>query len=238
MGVPLTSTAGAGGKVDPLTVLRGTDPLPLIPALASGAHPPVAPGAAEGPGPTDAYGAEDASSAEDGSGAEARGLASVADQAVAALYRAEYRSLVRMATMLVGDPATAEEVVQDCFVGMHSAFWRLRDMDKALNYLRRSVVNRARSVMRRRVVAGRYLPRPGPDMPSAEQGALARIERSAVFSALRTLPVRQREAIVLRFYLDLSEDQVAGLMKISRGAVKAHTARGKAALRGLLREPG
>jgi RNA polymerase sigma-70 factor (sigma-E family) len=163
---------------------------------------------------------------------------SAADEAVDALYREQYRSLVRMATMLVGDTATAEEVVQDCFVGMHSAFSRLRDMDKALNYLRRSVVNRARSVMRRRVVAGRYLPRPEPDMPSAEQGALARLERSAVFSALRTLPVRQREAIVLRFYLDLSEDQVACAMKISRGAVKAHTARGKATLRGLLGEPG
>lgn len=228
MAVPLTSTAGPGGQVDPLIVSPGGDPLPVFPGPA----PDAVPGPAAVSGPANVSGSEDAS------GAEARGPASAAGQAVAALYRSEYLSLVRMATMLVGDTATAEEVVQDCFVGMHSAFWRLRDIDKALNYLRRSVMNRARSVMRRRVVADRYLPQPGPDMPSAEQGALARLERSAVFSALRTLPVRQREAIVLRFYLDLSEDQVARVMKISRGAVKAHTARGKAALRGLLREPG
>lgn len=164
--------------------------------------------------------------------------ASVADQVVTALYRAQYPSLVRMAAMLVGDTATAEEVVQDCFVGMHGAFSRLRDMDKALNYLRRSVVNRARSVVRRRVVAERYLPQPLPDMPSAEHGALALLERSAMFSALRALPLRQREAIVLRFYLDLSEEQVAYAMNISRGAVKAHTSRGKVALRSLLGQPG
>lgn len=175
---------------------------------------------------------------EDSPRPAAREPASAVHGAVAALYRAEYRSLVRMAAMLLGDTATAEEVVQDCFVGMHDAFRRLRDMDKALNYLRRSVVNRSRSAMRRRVVAERYRPHPGPDMPSAEQGALARLERSAVLSALGTLPDRQREAIVLRFYLDLSEEQVARAMNISRGAVKSHTARGKAALRNLLVEAG
>jgi RNA polymerase sigma-70 factor (sigma-E family) len=174
----------------------------------------------------------------DASGPEAPGPASVADQVVTALYREQYQSLVRMAAMLVGDTATAEEVVQDCFVGVHSAFSRLRDMDKALNYLRRSVVNRARSVVRRRVVAERYMPQPQPDMPSAEHGALVLLERSAVMSALRTLPLRQREAMVLRFYLDLSEEQVAYAMNISRGAVKAHTARGKVALRSLLGQPG
>jgi RNA polymerase sigma-70 factor (sigma-E family) len=167
-------------------------------------------------------------------GPTALGPSSTGDQAVTDLYRTQYRSLVRMAAMLVGDTATAEEVVQDCFVGIHGALWRLREDGKALNYLRRSVVNRSRSVMRRRVVADRYRPQPGPDMPSAEHGALVRLERSAIFSALRTLPTRQREAIVLRFYLDLSEEQVASAMNISRGAVKAHTARGKAALRGLL----
>jgi RNA polymerase sigma-70 factor (sigma-E family) len=163
--------------------------------------------------------------------------ASTADQVVTALYRAQYRSLVRMATMLTSDSGTAEEVVQDCFVGMHAALWRLRDMDKAVNYLRRSVVNRCRSVMRRRIVADRYLPERKPDAPSAEQGALARLEHAAVLTALNALPVRQREAIVLRFYLDLSEEQVACAMNISRGAVKAHTARGKAALRTVLKEP-
>lgn len=187
-----------------------TGPLPLVPMPAGASQP------------------------ADVTGPEPPGLALAADQVVTELYRAEYQSLVRMATMLVGDTATAEEVVQDCFVGMHSAIRRLRETDKAQNYLRRSVVNRARSVMRRRAVADRYLPPREPDVPSAELGALALLERSAVLSALRTLPVRQREAIVLRFYLDLSEEQVAFAMNISRGAVKAHTARGKVALRGLL----
>lgn len=167
-------------------------------------------------------------------GAAAQLMASAADDTVTALYTEQYRSLVRLSAMVVGDLGTAEEVVQDCFIGMHRAFWRLREADKALHYLRRSVVNRSRSVLRHRSVADRHQISPEPDMPSAEHGALARIEQSAVISALRTLPLRQREAIVLRYYLDLSEEQVAMAMKISRGAVKAHTARGKLALRSAL----
>lgn len=71
-------------------------------------------------------------------------------------------------------------------------------------------------------------------MPSAEQGAITQLERRAVIAALRSLPARQREAVMLRYYLDLSEEEVACAMKISRGAVKSHTARAKAALRSLL----
>jgi RNA polymerase sigma-70 factor (sigma-E family) len=168
----------------------------------------------------------------------ARYPACTADNAVTALYAAHYRSLVRTAAMLVGDTGTAEEVVQECFIGMHRAFWRLRDTDRALHYLRRSVVNRSRSVLRHAAVADRHQPKPDPHMPSAEQGAIARLDRAEVISALRSLPLRQREAIVLRFYLDLSEGQVASVMKISRGAVKAHTARGKAALRTVLEQRG
>jgi len=154
-----------------------------------------------------------------------------ADQAITAMYCAEYRSLVRMSAVLVGDVSTAEEVVQDCFITMHGAWRRLRDVDKAVNYLRRSVVNRSRSVLRRRMVAERHAPKHEPDMPSAEQGAITQLERIAVISALRSLSPRQREAVVLRYYLDLSEDQVASYMRISRGAVKSHTARAKSALR-------
>jgi RNA polymerase sigma factor (sigma-70 family) len=71
-------------------------------------------------------------------------------------------------------------------------------------------------------------------MPSAEQGAITQLERRAVIAALRSLPARQREAVMLRYYLDLSEEEVAAAMKISRGAVKSHTARAKAALRSVL----
>ena len=157
-----------------------------------------------------------------------------ADRAVTALYAAHYRSLVRLAALLVRDVATAEEVVQESFIAMHGGWCRLRDSDKALWYLRQSVVNRSRSVLRHRVVVDRNAPKPPPDMPSAEQGAIARLERSAVVTALRTLPARQREALVLRYYGDLSEAQIASTMGISRGAVKSHTARGMSSLRAVL----
>jgi RNA polymerase sigma-70 factor (sigma-E family) len=157
-----------------------------------------------------------------------------ADRAVTALYTAHYRSLVRLAALLVRDVATAEEVVQDSFVAMHGGWRRLRDSDKALSYLRQSVVNRSRSVLRHRVVVDRNAPKPPPDEPSAEHGAMTLLERSAVVAALRTLPPRQREALVLRYYGDLSEAQIAAAMGISKGAVKSHTARAMIAMRGVL----
>ena len=157
-----------------------------------------------------------------------------ADRAVTVLYAAHYCSLVRLAALLLRDVATAEEVVQDSFVAMHDGWRRLRDNDKALSYLRQSVVNRSRSVLRHQVVVDKNAPKPAPDMPSAEQGAIALLERSAVVTALRTLPARQREALVLRFYGDLSEAQIAAAMGISKGAVKSHTARAMTALRSVL----
>jgi RNA polymerase sigma-70 factor (sigma-E family) len=159
-----------------------------------------------------------------------------ADQAVTALYSAHYRSLVRLAALLVRDVATAEEVVQDAFVAMHSAWRRLREPDKALSYLRQSVVNRSRSVLRHRAVVEKYAPKGLPDAPSAENGAIVELERSAVVKALSALPNRQREALVLRYYGDLSEAEIARSMGISRGAVKSHTARGMAALRSVLEQ--
>jgi RNA polymerase sigma-70 factor (sigma-E family) len=157
-----------------------------------------------------------------------------AERAVTELYATHYRSLVRLAALLVRDIGTAEEVVQDSFVAMHGGWRRLRDSDKALSYLRQAVVNRSRSVLRHRVVVDRNAPAPPPDMPSAEHGAIALFERSAVIAALRTLPARQREALVLRFYADMSEAQIAYAMQISRGAVKSHTARAMQALRTVL----
>jgi RNA polymerase sigma-70 factor (sigma-E family) len=159
-----------------------------------------------------------------------------ADQAVTALYSANYRSLVRLAAMLVRDSGTAEEVVQDAFVAMHGGWRRLRDPDKALSYLRQSVVNRSRSVLRHRAVVEKYAPKGLPDAPSAEAGAIGELERSAVIDALSQLPARQREALVLRYYADLSEAEIANAMGISRGAVKSHTARGMTALRNVLEQ--
>jgi RNA polymerase sigma-70 factor (sigma-E family) len=154
-----------------------------------------------------------------------------ADLAVIELYSMHYTALVRLAAMLVRDTPTAEEVVQDSFVAMHDGWERLRDTEKALAYMRQAVVNRSRSVLRHRMVVEKNQQKPPPDMPSAEHGALALVERSAVIAALRDLPERQREAIVLRYYADLSEAEIAAAMKISRGAVKSHTSRGMAALR-------
>jgi RNA polymerase sigma-70 factor (sigma-E family) len=114
---------------------------------------------------------------------------------------------------------------------MHDGWQRLRDADSALAYLRQAVVNRSRSVLRHRAVVEKYPQKPSPDMPSAEHGALVQLERSAVIAALRKLPGRQREAIVLRYYADFSEAEVAAAMGISCGAVKSHTARAMAALR-------
>ncbi|MEV4253737.1 SigE family RNA polymerase sigma factor [Spirillospora sp. NPDC049652] len=159
-----------------------------------------------------------------------------ADQAVTALYSANYRSLVRLAAMLVRDAGTAEEVVQDAFVAMHGGWRRLRDPDKALSYLRQAVVNRSRSVLRHRAVVEKYAPKGLPDAPSAEAGAIGELERSAVVDALHRLPARQREALVLRYYADLSEAEIAATMGISKGAVKSHTARGMAALRNVLEQ--
>jgi RNA polymerase sigma-70 factor (sigma-E family) len=157
-----------------------------------------------------------------------------ADRVVTEIYHGEYKSLVRLAVLLVHDVPTAEEVVQDAFEAMHTAWRRLREEEKALSYLRQAVVNRSRSVLRHRTVVDRNAPKPAPDEPSAEHGALALIERSAVIAALRTLPDRQREAVVLRYYADLSEADIAATMGISRGAVKSHTARAMAALKTIL----
>jgi RNA polymerase sigma-70 factor (sigma-E family) len=157
-----------------------------------------------------------------------------ADQAIAALYSKHFTSLVRLATLLVRDTATAEEVVQDAFIAIHDGWSRLRDEENALAYLRQAVVNRARSVLRHRAIVERHLPKPPPGIPSAEDGAISMFERSAVIVALRDLPDRQREALILRYYGDLSEAEIATAMGISRGAVKSHTARGMTALRAAL----
>ena len=153
--------------------------------------------------------------------------------ALSALYAARYRPLVQLAALLVGDMATAEEVVQDSFIAMHANWLRLENIDKAAAYLRQCVLNRSRSVLRhRKVVDQNVLGQ--PPVPSAEEGAIALFERSAVIAALHRLPLRQRQALVLRYYAELSEGQIASAMGISRGAVKSHISRAMTALRDVL----
>jgi RNA polymerase sigma-70 factor (sigma-E family) len=169
------------------------------------------------------------------SGAAAPGVAGqAADEAVTAAYQTHYDVLVRTAAMLVGDVATAEDVVQDSFIAMHRAWWRLRDTSRTLPYLRRAVINKSRSVLRHRAVADRHLRRQIPELPSAEESALAGVQRSSVLEALNALPSRQREVVILRYYADLSEAEIAATLGISRGAVKSHTARAKGSLRTVL----
>lgn len=156
-----------------------------------------------------------------------------ADDAVTALYSSEYATLVRLATLLTRDGAAAEEIVQDSFVALHQRWGRLRNPEAGAAYLRRSVVNRCRSALRHRSVVQRFLGRSGPRLvaPSAEMQLLDAGGYAEVLGAVRALPARQREALVLRYYLDLSEAQTAQVMGVSLGAVKSHTARALAALR-------
>jgi RNA polymerase sigma-70 factor (sigma-E family) len=169
-------------------------------------------------------------------GATGTGTGREADRAVSALYATRYRSLVRLAVLLVDDVATAEEVVQDSFIAVHANWRRLHDVEKAAAYLRQCVVNRSHSVLRHRGVVNRNLLPSLPSAPSAEEEAMKLVSRSAVITTLQGLPPRQRQALVLRYYAGLSEAQIASTMGITKGAVKSHVARAMSALRAMLAE--
>jgi RNA polymerase sigma factor (sigma-70 family) len=124
----------------------------------------------------------------------------------------------------------AEEIVQDSFVAVHSVWRTMPDDDVALRYLRRSVIDRSRSLPRHHVVEGTQAVKPAPDTPGAGQQAGTSPESSAFVSALWALPARQREVLVLRYFADLPEAQIASATGISKGAVKSHIARAVSAL--------
>ncbi|MGN6610143.1 MAG: RNA polymerase sigma factor [Angustibacter sp.] len=172
-----------------------------------------------------------------------------ADEALTELYRAHWRSLVRLAFLLVRDQSVAEDVAQDAFVSMHRRWGRLDQPDQALAYLRTCVVNGSRTAHRRRAVRDRWTASGGPTRldpaprgegvhPSAEDLVVAGTDRRAVTATLLGLPQRQREVLVLRYHLDLSEQEIARTLQISPGAVKSHAHRGLAALRGALTAQG
>lgn len=151
------------------------------------------------------------------------------------LYQAHYRQLLRIAVLLVDDQASAEDIVQDAYVRVFDSRTRLRDPDKALAFLRQAVLNRARSVLRRRLVAKRYQPRLADREPQPDDSGRG-LDRAMLADALTQLPRRQREAVVLRYYADFSEARTAKLMGVSPGAVKSYCSRGVARLSSLLGE--
>jgi RNA polymerase sigma-70 factor (sigma-E family) len=153
------------------------------------------------------------------------------DGAVTLLFQDHYTSLVKLAALLLRDSHRAEEIVQDAFVDMHERWARLREPAKAAAYLRTSVVNRTRSDQRHHKVVASHPAEPAVDVASAESGALARFEQGEVMELLDRLPERQRSVLILRYYGQLSEAEIAQALGISRGAVKSHSSRGLRALR-------
>jgi len=155
---------------------------------------------------------------------------------VSDLYRAHALGLVRIALVLVGDQATAEDVVQDAFLGLHRGLRRLSDPAKALPYLRASVLNGCRTVQRSRRRARDRQVRHDPPVWSAESAAIASEDRRAVLAAVAGLPERAREVLALRYYLDLPDGDIAALLGVSKSTVSSTASRALATLARLLEE--
>jgi RNA polymerase sigma-70 factor (sigma-E family) len=151
------------------------------------------------------------------------------ETAVTALFHRHHADLVRLA-VLMGADQDAEDVVAEAFCELHRRWRKLRDPAAALRYLRSVVCNLVRMRFRHLQVVRRHLEWTPADTDSAESEAVLREDQREVLEALGELPRRQREALVLRYWLDLREAEVAEAMGISAGAVKSHTARAMAAM--------
>jgi RNA polymerase sigma-70 factor (sigma-E family) len=158
-----------------------------------------------------------------------------AEAAVAALYRDSAVGLIRLAYVMLDDLPGAEDVVQEAFCGLYRRWDRLKDADSAMFYVRASVLNGCRSALRRRAVRRRVLADQPPAV-SAEAVVLSGEEREEVIRAVGRLPHRQREALALRFYLDLPDEQIARVMGIRPGTVRSATCRALEALGRALKE--
>ena len=152
------------------------------------------------------------------------------------LYRQHRMRLVRLAILLVDESATAEDVVQEAFTGLHRHWTGLRDEAAALGYLRTAVVNGSRSVLRRRKTARGYVPPHQANARSAESLAMLTTEHQSVVAALGQLPPRQREVLVLRYYGGMSEAEIATATGVSRGTVKSSASRALDALQRILEQ--
>jgi RNA polymerase sigma-70 factor (sigma-E family) len=174
----------------------------------------------------------------------ARPPAADAETAVTALYQAHAVGLIRLAVIMLGDRPAAEDVVQEAFAGLYRRWNHLSGADRALGYVRASVLNGCRSRLRARVRDDRLAATSPATLgaaaaasaASAEETVLVGEEHAAVLAALRRLPDRQREALVLRYFLDMTEPEIAASMGIGQGTVKSTTSRALAALGRLLEE--
>jgi len=146
------------------------------------------------------------------------------------LYELHYRDLVRLACLLLDHTEAAEEVVQDAFVKLYGALDRIEDREATPAYLRSMVMNGARSKLRRRQVVRRHPPTPEPHVEPADAATLLHEDQREVIEALRTLPGRQRECLVLRYYGGCSEAEIAETLGIARGTVKSSVSRAMAAM--------
>ena len=158
-----------------------------------------------------------------------------AEAGVTALYQAHALGLMRLAHIMLGDRLSAEDVVQEAFCGLYRRWSHLSDTGRALQYLRTSVLNGCRSLQRRRT-GPRAQPSDGQPAVSAEAAVITSEERLEVMRALRRLPARQREALVLRYYLDLSAEEIAGTMGIGPSSVRSAIHRALASLGRMLQE--
>lgn len=151
------------------------------------------------------------------------------------LYQRYFLELGRIAFLLTRDLQEAEDIVSDVFLRVAEKY-NVQDLEDPLAFLRAAVVNRSRSVLRHRVVQDKAAPKllqldPGDNTSEA---AINNADIGLVMRALRQLPIRQREAVVLRYYVDLNERETAETMGIKTGSVKSHAARGIATLRRVL----
>ncbi|MFI1455315.1 SigE family RNA polymerase sigma factor [Streptomyces roseus] len=228
--LPARSALGAPRRPSPAPAPGGFPViLPVPPAAAPIAVPSAVPiRGGRVPAPRDS--AEAAGSGEEASAAPAVVAGTTVDH-LTETYQAHYRSLLGLAALLLDDTASCEDVVQEAFIRVHSARNRVRDRDKTLAYLRQTVVNLSRSALRRRILGLKLLSKPMPDMASAEEGAYDQLERDDLIKAMRGLQRRQREVLVLRYFADMTEAQVAETLGVSLGSVKAYGSRGIAALR-------
>lgn len=150
------------------------------------------------------------------------------------LYHSHRLRLTRLAVLLVDDMSTAEDVVQDVFVELHRRWDSLTDIDNAAGYLRVAVVNRARSALRRRKTARDYVPPISREHDDASESVVLADEHREVLDALNKLPRRQREVLVLRYWSELTEAEIAESLGISKGTVKSTASRALDALEKVL----